>query len=37
VKAFGRMEGRTTTGFELKKGHSKDHRPDLKQLVYTLT
>jgi transposase len=37
VKAFGRMEGRTVTGFELKKGHSKDHRPDLKQLVYTLT
>jgi len=37
VKAFGRMEGRTATGFELKKGHSKDHRPDLKQLVYTLT
>jgi transposase len=37
VKAYGRMEGRTATGFELKKGHSKDHRPDLKQLVYTLT
>lgn len=37
VKAFGRMEGCTATGLELKKGHSKDHRPDLKQLVYTLT
>jgi len=37
VKAYGRMDGRTETGFELKKGHSKDHRPDLKQLVYTLT
>jgi transposase len=37
IKACGRMLGRTATGFELKKGHSKDHRPDLKQLLYTLT
>jgi transposase len=37
VKAFGEYPGKTATGLELKKGNSKDHRPDLKQLVYTLT
>jgi len=37
VKAFGRIPGRTRTGLELCNGHSKDHRPDLKQLVYTLS
>ena len=37
VKAFGRISGSTRTGLELRKGHSKDHRPDLKQLVYTLS
>lgn len=37
IKAFGEMPGQTTSGLELKKGHSKDHRPDLKQLMYTLT
>lgn len=37
VKAFGDYPGKTTTGLELKKGKSKDHRPDLKQLIYTLT
>lgn len=37
VKAFGEYPGRTTTGLELKKGKSKDHRPNLKQLIYTLT
>jgi len=37
VKAFGRYPGRTKTGLALKKGHSKDHRPDLKQLLYTLS
>jgi len=37
VKAFGNYPGKTATGLELKKGNSKDHRPDLKQLVYTLT
>jgi len=37
VKAFGRIPGRTRTGFELRFGHSKDHRPDLKQLVYSLS
>jgi Domain of unknown function (DUF4277) len=29
VKACGRIPGRTRTGLELRRGHSKDHRPDL--------
>ena len=37
VKAYGRIPGITRTGFFLAKGHSKDHRPDLKQLIYSLT
>jgi len=37
VKAFGKIPGKTHTGLQLKKGNSKDHRPDLKQLVYCLT
>jgi len=37
VKACGSIPGRTHTGFELKRGKSKDHRPDLKQLVYNLS
>jgi len=37
VKAYGRIAGKSKTGFELKKGISKDHRPDLKQLVYCLS
>lgn len=37
VKAFGRIPGKTRTGLELKKGNSKDHRPDLKQLVFSLS
>lgn len=37
VKAFGKYPGRTGTGLELKKGNSKDHRPDLKQLLFTLS
>ena len=37
VKAFGKIGGVTKTGLFLAKGHSKDHRPDLKQLIYTLT
>jgi len=37
IKAFGRYPGRTKAGLELKKGHSKDHRPDLKQLVFSLS
>jgi transposase len=37
VKAFGQYPGQTPNGFSLKLGKSKDHRPDLKQLVYCLT
>ena len=37
VKAYGKISGKTNTGLELKRGNSKDHRPDLKQLVYCLT
>ena len=37
VKAYGKIAGKTKTGLELKKGMSKDHRPDLKQLVYCLS
>jgi transposase len=37
VKAYGKIAGTTYTGLTLARGHSKDHRPDLKQLVYSLT
>jgi transposase len=37
LKAFGRYPSRTKTGLELKRGNSKDHRPDLKQLVFSLS
>lgn len=29
VKAYGKIPGKTASGFQLKRGHSKDHRPDL--------
>lgn len=37
VKTFGVMPGKTATGLCFRRGHSKDHRPDLKQIVYNLT
>lgn len=37
VKAFGRIPRQTRTGLELRFGYSKDHRPDLRQLVYSLS
>jgi transposase len=37
IKAYGAYPGRTRTGVALEKGHSKDHRPDLKQLVFSLS
>lgn len=37
VKSFGQMPGKTATGLYFTQGHSKDHRPDLKQIVYNLT
>ena len=37
IKAYGKIPGRTRSGLKLEYGNSKDHRPDLKQIVYTLT
>jgi transposase len=37
VKTYGHMPGKTATGLYFTQGHSKDHRPDLKQIVYNLT
>lgn len=37
VKSFGKMPGTTETGLSFKHGVSKDHRHDLKQIVYNLT
>jgi transposase len=37
VKAFGRIGGKTASGFELLNGYSKDRRPDLRQLVFCLS
>ncbi len=37
LKAYGKIPGKTKNGLFLAKGHSKDHRPDLKQLVCCLT
>jgi transposase len=37
VKAHGRIPGKTRTGLYLSRGNSKDHRPDLKQLLFSLT
>lgn len=37
VKACGVIPGTTDTGFTLAHGKSKDHRPDLKQLLYCLS
>jgi len=36
-KAFGKIRGKTKNGLELKKGHSKEHRFDLKQLLLSLS
>jgi transposase len=37
IKAYGRIPGKTRTGLYLARGKSKDHRPDLKQLLFSLT
>jgi len=37
VKVFGTYSRQNAKGIQLKLGHSKDHRPDLKQLVYDLS
>jgi len=37
VKSTGKMPGKSRTGLFFARGHSKDHRPDLKQIVFNLT
>jgi transposase len=37
VKLYGAYKRQDPKAVQLKRGHSKDHRPDLKQLVYSLT
>jgi transposase len=37
VKFTGSYGQQNTKAVQLKRGHSKDHRPDLKQLVYSLS
>ena len=37
VKSTGQMPGVTDDGVRFARGHSKDHRPDLKQIVFSLT
>lgn len=36
VKVYGQYSTQHPKGVQLKRGHSKDHRPDLKQLIYSL-
>ncbi len=36
IKMSGHYADQDKLGVQLKRGHSKDHRPDLKQLVYNL-
>lgn len=37
VKAYGKIPGVTKDGLKLANGNSKEHRPDLAQLVFSLT
>lgn len=37
IKTCGTMPGQTLTGMRFSHGHSKDHRPDLKQIVFSLS
>lgn len=36
ITVTGRYDKQNKNAIQLKRGHSKDHRPDLKQLVYSL-
>ncbi len=36
ISVSGKYNDQAPDGIQLKRGHSKDHRPDLKQLVYSL-
>ncbi len=37
IKTCGQMPGKTRSGLQFARGHSKDHRPDLKQIVFSLS
>ena len=37
IKVFGAYGNQDPKAVQLKRGHSKDHRPDLKQLIYSLS
>lgn len=37
IKTTGKIAGKTPSGLHFARGHSKDHRPDLKQVIYSLT
>lgn len=37
AKTYGEVPGKTKDELEFKHGHSKDHRPDLKQLVFCMS
>ena len=37
IKTCGSMPGETQSGLRFARGHSKDHRPDLKQIVFSLS
>jgi transposase len=37
VKFYGAYKSQSPKAVRLKRGHSKDHRPDLKQLLYNLS
>ena len=37
VETTGQMSGASRDGLKFARGHSKDHRPDLKQIVFCLT
>ena len=37
VKAYGKIPGVTKNGLKTANGNNKEHRPDLKQLVFSLT
>jgi transposase len=37
IKFYGAYQEQSRKGVQLTRGHSKDHRPDLKQLLYNLS
>ena len=37
IKTCAQMPGKTSSGMQFLRGHSKDHRPDLKQIVFSLS